>query len=209
MDLKAVITGDIINSTSIELAEREKLLKKLIKFLRDLDNEFGVISETFRGDSFQCLVDNPAISLKIALLQKTFILSLDKGKNYDARIAIGIGKVDKISEKLIISNGEAFVLSGQLLDSMKKSKLSLAIITKDSNNDELKTESILLDAIISKTTALQCKVINQKLLGNNEIQIAEKLKISQSAVNQHSNSGNWNAIDAMVKRFEKIYTNEK
>ncbi len=209
MSLKAVITGDIINSTAIEIAERERLLKKLVEFLKDIDNTYDVISETFRGDSFQCFVHNPSTSLKIALLQKTFLLSLDKSKNYDARIAIGIGKVDSLSEKLTISNGEAFELSGQLLDSMKKGKQSLAINSNDNYNDELKTEGILLDAIISKATALQCEVIYQKLLGNSEIQIAEKLKISQSAVNQHSNSGNWNAIDAMLKRFEKIYANEK
>ena len=78
-------------------------------------------------------------------------------------------------------------------------------MTGGANDDELETESILLDALISRTTALQCEVINLKLLGYTEMEIARQLKIMQSAVNQRSISGNWNAIEAMVKRFEIIY----
>jgi hypothetical protein len=52
---------------------------------------------------------------------------------------------------------------------------------------------------------LQCEVINLKLLEYTEIEIARKLKINQSAVNQRSIAGNWGAIHSAVKRFAKIY----
>ena len=162
----------------------------------------------------------------MALIQKTFIRSLNPSAVYDvhkknnptirrgiifptwifdARIAIGIGEVDLLASRLAASGGKAFQLSGQLLDKMKNKKQSLAIDTDGKFNEELETEFILLDAILSKTTALQCEVINLKLLGYKEIEIADELKIMQSAVNQRSISGNWNAIDSMIKRFEKIY----
>lgn len=209
MSTKAVITGDIINSTRIDIADREELLKSVDEFLKKSDKKFRTKSETFRGDSFQCLTQDPSIALRLALIQKTYIRSFDKNKKYDARIAVGIGGISLISNKFTISSGKAFELSGQLLDKMKGRKQSLAISTDDAYNDELQTSAILLDAIISKTTALQCEVIHHKLLDETEVQIAKQLNIDQSAVNHRSNSGNWNAIDAMLKRFEKIYANEK
>jgi hypothetical protein len=45
-------------------------------------------------------------------------------------------------------------------------------------------------------------------LGYNENEIAQILKINQSAVNQRSISGNWNAIEILLKRFENLYSNE-
>jgi hypothetical protein len=223
---QGVITGDIVNSTRIELEQKEAFFNKLEEYLKKLDSEFNTTSEVFRGDSFQCLVKKSGQSLKLALLQKTFIRSLNPrsaqllfrnissgkifipGKVVDARIAIGIGEIDFISNRLAVSSGKAFELSGQLLDKMKSKKQSFAISTNDIFNEELQTELILLDTIISRTTALQCEVINYKLRGYTEVQIAEQLKIEQSAVNHRSNGGNWNAIDAMLKRFEKIYSNE-
>jgi hypothetical protein len=224
---QAIITGDVIHSTRLTAEQQHWLYAQIADALRQWSKDFGMKSETFRGDSFQCLVKKPADALKMALLQKTFIRSLNPSSHYevhqkntqqkrrgiifptwifDARIAIGIGDIDLLSKKLAASGGKAFQLSGQLLDNMKNRKQSFAIATNDKFNDELETEFILLDAIISKTTALQCQVINLKLLGYTEIQIAEELKVGQSAINQRSNSGNWNAIDAMLKRFETIYS---
>ncbi len=223
--IQAIITGDVIHSTRMDIKHRDWLFKQIAGALKQWDGDFGMRSETFRGDSFQCLVKRPADALKLALLQKTFIRSLNPGdvhevskKNtvhrrliifptwiFDARIAIGIGHVDLSAKRLAASGGEAFQLSGQLLDKMKNKKQSLAISTNGPFNAELETEFILLDAIISKTTALQCEVINLKLLGYTEVEIAKQLNIMQSAVNQRSNSGNWNAIESMIKRFEKIY----
>jgi hypothetical protein len=88
---------------------------------------------------------------------------------------------------------------------MKGKKQTFAIATNEGFSNELETEFTLLDAIISKTSALQCEVLNLKLLGYTEVEISTRLDVQQSAVNQRSNSGNWNAIEAMLKRFEKIY----
>ncbi len=228
--IQAIITGDLIHSTRLRVEDREWLFEEITQALKIWDKDFGTRSETFRGDSFQCLVKRPADALKICLIQKTFIRSLNPSSEYeltkrnnpsikrgmiyphwifDARIAIGIGETDKLLNRLAASGGKAFELSGQLLDKMKSKKQALAIATTDKFNDELQTEFILLDALISKTSALQCEVINYKLLNYTETEIAHKLGIMQSAVNQRSNNGNWNAIDAMIKRFEKIYSNEK
>ncbi len=212
---QAILTGDIIHSTRMNDNDRNLLFSQITNMLKQLDKDFNMKSETFQGDSFQSMLQKPTDALRVALIQKTFIKTLTpespyrhlnfKKRMFDARIAIGIGSIESVQKRIAASNGEAFILSGRLLDRMKGKKQSIAITTNDTFNDELETESILLDAIISDTTALQCEVINLKLLGYTEVEIAKRLNIIQSAVNQRSIGGNWNAIEAAIKRFEKIY----
>jgi hypothetical protein len=223
---KAVITGDVIHSTRMDEESRALLSKSIARFLKELEKVFKVRSEMFRGDSFQCLVPNVEDALTVALLIKTKIRSLNpselhsvnakskprKSKAvyfttwvFDARLAIGIGEVPKTVKDLATTSSEAFYLSGHLLDEMKSRKQALDIEANDKYSEELETEMILLDNIIAKTTAMQCEVIHWKLWGLPEIDIANKLGIGQSAVNQRSNAGSWNAIRAMLDRFETIY----
>jgi hypothetical protein len=210
-----VITGDIVNSTRMKREYKEILFDMFSEALGIWGKDFGMRSETFRGDSFQCLINDPSNLLTIALIQKTFIKSLQlknmtpkKIKNqsgFDVRIAMGIGTVD-LASRIAASGGEAFESSGRLIDTMKNKRQTLAIATNDEFQEELTTEILLMDAILSKTTSHQCEVINLKLLGYTEAEIANRLHVGQSAVNQRSNSGSWLAIEAMINRFKKIYT---
>ncbi|MDI1234535.1 MAG: hypothetical protein PSX81_09655 [bacterium] len=183
-------------------------------------------SELYRGDSFQCLLSDISTALRVAILIKTYIRSLNPSEPYDiynrripdkpktilrpqwlfdTRITIGIGEVESEMKSIATSDGEAFHISGRLLDEIKGSKQTIAMRTNDEHNDELETEMVLLDYIIARTTALQCEVVNLKLLDYTETKIANILNIQQSAVNQRSNSGGWYAIEKMVERFETIY----
>lgn len=223
---KAVITGDVIHSTRMDEASRAWLSKSIAHFLKELQKVYKVRSEMFRGDSFQCLVPDVEDALTIALLIKTKIRSLNpseihnvKAKStsgkpktvyfapsvFDARLAIGIGEVPKTIKDLATTSSEAFFLSGHILDEMKSRKQALDIVTNDPYSDELETEMMLLDTIIAKSTAMQCEVIHWKLWGLPEKDIANKLGIGQSAVNQRSHAGSWNAIRGMIDRFETIY----
>lgn len=123
----------------------------------------------------------------------------------DSRISIGIGETEDVGKKISITSGEAFILSGRALDEYK-AKQTFGIFTNDEFEEELKTESILLDYILSKTTTAQSEVIMWKLLGYTENEISDTLQINQSAVNQRSNAAGWYAIDSFVQRFEKIYS---
>ena len=201
------------------------LITEMKLLLKQIDKDYKTKSELYRGDSFQCLVNNTVDALRIALIIKTAIRGMNpnelgagtkkataKKKSmlypiwlFDARIAIGIGKVDLEMKRITTSNGAAFELSGRLLDELKNTRTRFGIATKDLYHAELHTAAILLDAIVTKTSALQCKVIEMKLQGHTETEIAGEFKIMQSAVNQRSVSGNWNAILVFVQRFEKIY----
>lgn len=194
--------------------------------LEGWDEDFEMESELIRGDSFQCLIPNPRAALQIALLIRTYVRSLNPTATYDiyhrenptlsqtrlltkwmfdVRMAIGIGSLDYEGNTLAESDGEAFHLSGRALDRLKDGRQNLEITTSDIHKEELASMAILVDAIISKTTALQCEVINLKLLGHTETEIGKRLEINQSAVNQRSVAGNWWAIRSAVERFERIY----
>ena len=226
---KAVITADIIHSTRITTEHKEWLYKSIENGLHTISADYKMQSEMYRGDSFQCLIDTPKDALRIALILKTYIRSLNPSDiiaeigslwstkkkatflpnwMFDVRMAIGIGAVAIKMKSITTSDGEAFYLSGRGLDEMKNGKNHFVIATADTYKDELAMESMLLDTIIGKTSALQCEVINLKLLGYTEIEIAKKLKIQQSAVNQRSVNGNWNIINKMVEYYEKLYSNE-
>lgn len=225
---KAVITADIVHSRKLSNADRVYLLGALSKELNRLDKKFNAKSELYRGDSIQVVVFDVWNALRVALLIKFFIRSLSPAERVkivtkdakavnklkalwmlDVRMAIGIGEVSFINKKVITSDGEAFQISGMLLDKMKQGKQKLAIDSADSNSEELKIESILLDVILDRTTALQSEVMYHKLMNMTEVQIAEKLGINQSAVNQRSSSGYWNVVAEMVHYFESKYKNQE
>jgi len=63
--------------------------------------------------------------------------------------------------------------------------------------------------IINKATSKQCDVLYRKLLGQNESEIANRTKVSQPAVNRHSTSIGWNAIDQAVQFYENLILQDK
>jgi hypothetical protein len=219
MNLKAIITGDIVQSTRLEAVKRKMVMENFNSQLKAWNKQFKMKSEIFRGDGFQCAFNHPKHALRVALLQKAFLRSLMakteiapsflENTLIDARIAIGIATADSFHSSLNFATGDAFELSGKLLDTLKSKKQTLAIHTLDQFNAELSVEFLLLDAIISRTSALQCEVILFKLQGLTEIQIAAKLGINQSAVNQRSKHGDWRLIETVLNRFEKIYADTR
>lgn len=212
--IKAVITADIIQSTEMTDSARILIYTAVKDVLNRTNKDYNMQSEMYRGDSFQCLINNPKDGLRAALLIRTFIKSIltietlhTRKQTFDVRMALGIGGISLKTNNVITSDGEAFQLSGRLLDELKRTKAQFGIVTKDDFNNELNIESLLLDTIITELSPLQSEVIYFKLLDYNETEIAKKLKVNQSAINQRSVSGNWNVINKMVEHFEKIYSN--
>ena len=68
MSIKGVITGDIVDSTSIPLGKRASLLECMSSVLDDIKQSYSLCYEYFRGDSVQIVVDNPSDSLVVSIL---------------------------------------------------------------------------------------------------------------------------------------------
>jgi hypothetical protein len=224
--IKAVISGDIIASTSLSDAGRvliEKALKELIEELRE---GFNAYTRIIRGDYLECVVPNPENALHVALSIKSFVKSISIEdylsdetnkrtklfKTYGIRLAIGYGQLSRYVPSEGIIDGEAIYLSGRAINEFSTYKKERIVIkntlTFVSNNTTLnsKLEPIiaLLDVLINKATSKQCKVLYLKLMNNNEQAIASKLRIAQSVVNQHSTSIGWNAIEKAIKYFSEV-----
>ena len=182
--------------------------------------------EMFRGDSLQCVISNKENVLRVALMIRAWMKSYSplktetkqmqyqaigklKTKGYfsgqqDIRLAIGIGKVDFLKNKLSDSDGEAFHLSGQGLDSLKDTSYRMIVQTTDKKfNETIEAVMPLLDAVLEKWTSNQAEIILYKLKDYKEEQIALQIGISQSAVNQRTKTSQWSAIEKLVVWFEK------
>ncbi|RHJ94871.1 hypothetical protein [Parabacteroides bouchesdurhonensis] len=166
MNIKGVITGDVINSTAIRVDWK----KQLIDSIQDVADELTILTpleiEFFRGDSFQLVVDKPEEALKVAILLRAGLKrkTPPESKNiWDARIALGVGEISYTSDKVVISDGEAFHFSGWGLDEIGKQKLTIR--TRWENvNEELKVSTAFADDIISDWTNSQAQVIYPTLL---------------------------------------------
>ena len=209
-DKIGIITADIVASTEINFEDRKVLFAQFNDGLDSIKEVYLIDYEWYRGDAFQVKSSNCANSLRILLLIKFWIKSIEKDdrKSYDVRISLGIGKSELTENKLALSDGEAFRISGRNLDRLKIKKQTIIFDSNDSNSNALKIESLLLNAIIENVTPIQAKVLYYKLRKFKENDIANILNLAQSTVNQHSKSGNWNTIAKYLEYFEKLYINE-
>ena len=224
--LNATISADIVSSTSLSVEELTLLQAEIRHFLDELSdnsqgNDWGRL---FKGDSVEIFLLDPRKALRIALLLKALVkkapVSLKSNKNakrtlfrkYGIRLAIGIGEMRVADQKNDILDGEAIYNSGRLLESQQKTAKDKPSIKRSlffGSNDAVLNAQMdvilgLLDAILKEMTTRQSEILYYKLLGANEEEIASKLSIKQSAVNQQSNSFSWPSIESVVNYFEKL-----
>lgn len=128
--MTSVITGDIINSRGVSSpATWLTVLKEALAHIASGPKYW----EIFRGDSFQVEVQDYRKAFRTTVYLKACLKEI---KDLDVRMAIGIG--DKTHEGATISesNGQAFVFSGELFETLKKEKRNLAIKTGVQETDD-------------------------------------------------------------------------
>lgn len=216
----AIITGDIVNSRAI--ANKATFLNVLRIIFKEIEAEIPFLKpfEIYRGDSFQAMVRYPKDAMRVALLVRAGLRSMLVLKNgekelpldqiWDARIAVGIGGVDFISKKITASDGEAFVLSGEALDSMKKSDERLKIVVVD--KAILKTlfvTTTLVNTIINRWSNYAAQVMYRYLLYNEtQKQMAKALAISQPAIHKRKVAANADAVVIYLDFISQLIQNK-
>ena len=180
--MKAVITGDVINSRKVASALWMEDLKGILNAYGNEPKDW----EIYRGDSFQLVVD-PRDALEIALLIKA---SIKQNKALDVRMAIGVGTVDYTADKVTESNGNAFVNSGECFEGLKKQ--TLGIQTPWSEFDEAFTIIFQLVVLFADNWTTTSAEIIKKALENPSINQKELAL----ALNRKSQS----SISASLKR---------
>ncbi|MCF8223064.1 MAG: SatD family protein [Bacteroidales bacterium] len=216
--MKAVITADIIDYSKLSIEEENLVIDIIYDTFEDDEYVRTNVDSSFmitRGDSVQIELDKKEEALNVALLLKSAInkIALSESNKtkptIDVRIAIGVGEILGKRENVNESTGDAYTFSGRTLDMMKKNKRTLAIATNNKElNAELETEFRLLEVVLSGWTVNSAEVIYWTILGLNEREISEKLKKSQSAINQRKKTAGWNGIEPLIKRYKELMKRE-
>lgn len=209
--MKAIITGDIIDSTMVPIEKRQTLIDTIKEAISYVSKFSPLKYELFRGDSFQLVIEQPEKSLLVAILLRAYLRKSTPGDYHlywDARLAIGIGEIAYTSTDIASSDGEAFQLSGRGLDNLGKRNLGIFTRWKDIN-EELRISTAFADDIVSNWSCSQAETIIESI-GENMIQkeIAAKFGKSQQAVNKILISAKDNLVKMYIKRFEIIIINK-
>ncbi|MDT0649325.1 SatD family protein [Autumnicola edwardsiae] len=212
----AVLTADLVNSSNYN----EELLSRVLTTLKEQFNKITSLYgpelkfKIYRGDSFQGIINIPEKSLEISLILKTAINAVhskenSRGKAYvkeaDLKMAIGIGSYEFERPSIAESNGQAFQFSGRSLDDLKKESRTIILKTPRENiNAEFNASFLLLDTLMDKWSIASAEVIYYLLRGLKEQEIAEKLQITQSAVNQRKKAAGWEAVSVLLQRYQQV-----
>lgn len=195
--MKSVITGDIINSQSIDPKIWFNALQEV------LGPENPEVWEIYRGDEFQLLLPKAEDALLKALEIKAKIKTI---KGLDVRLSIGLGTQDFKTKKISQSGGSAFVNSGRNLERIKEEKINLAVSTPDGDfnncfNLIFKWLSLTADHWSIVSAEMVLLILTDSSMTQEAI--ARQLNITQSSVSQRIKRANFDLIIETDQYFRK------
>lgn len=175
----ALITGDLVNSAAVAPGKWMPVLKGFL----NRQGKSPRAWEIYRGDAFQFVCPPEDAFLQFLLLKSL----VKQYSELDVRISIGIGAIDYPSKRITESNGDAFVRSGRAFDQLKE-KEYLAFTTGSEAWDRPLNLLARFASVIMDNWSITSAETVQTILENpdwNQQQVAEKLKINQSAISQN------------------------
>jgi hypothetical protein len=214
----AVLTGDLVNSSRLTIGESQMAMQ----WLREASGEFATlypgsiegVMDTFRHDSWQVLLRQPSMCLRVALYFRTAIkLHSDKKTSFDTRISIGLGEVESIAEARISdSRGRAFTISGKNLDTMTRNRLVCQAQDEDSVEFTLlsRTTVPLLDRLVSDWTSTEAHAVHGAIEGRTQEEIAQSLPlnprtkraVTRQAVSDSLERAYWGTVEDVLEIIE-------
>lgn len=212
MDLKGVITADIVQSTLIEVDYRKDLLDAIKEIVEELQGLSPMWMELYRGDSFQLLIDNPEEALKIAVLIRAGLQSRtpdDSLHKWDARLALGIGTVEYHSDNIATSDGEAFRNSGWEFDELGKYKLAIRTPWMEIN-EEFRVSTAFADNVISEWSVVQAKTIYESIRTDlSQKKIANNLETTSQNISKRLLTAKEPLIKLYLDRYKNVIAHKK
>lgn len=209
-EVKGVITGDIIESSAIQIKYRDLLLESVRKVADELAVIEPIKIEFFRGDSFQMVVDGPENAMKIAVLLRAGLKSRtpkEFKKPWDARLSLGVGNISYHANNIVVSDGEAFQYSGRELDGMGKRRL-VAKTRWGDVNEELQVSTAFADEVVSSWSVSQSQAAYQALLYNtSQKEIAHKFQKSAQNISKLLGAAKVNLIQMYIDRYHDLISN--
>ena len=210
----ATISADIVRSTSMNTEDLIVLRNRLRDLFQDFEEDYpGFWARIVRGDSIECVVPNYNDALRIAILIKLYVKTRvsefecsEMLQRYGIRFSIGVADIKYADKKEDIINGPAIYLSGRNLDEISRREnvmtaFEIGQAPKPLNN-LLDSYVAMVSGIVDLYSAKQAEVVFLKLLGFKEIEISERVGISQSSVNTRAANAQWGLLNTAIKDFE-------
>ena len=113
----SVITGDIVHSKKIKPKVWLPLLEEALSKYATKSSSWKI----YRGDSFQLEVDLDTLFYALFYIKA----SIKTEALLDVRMAVGVGEKTHKGKSVMTSNGSAYIFSGEMFDSLKKSILGI------------------------------------------------------------------------------------
>ncbi|OOV20635.1 SatD family protein [Flavobacterium sp. LM4] len=194
--MTSIITGDIIGSRQQKSRHWVEDLKKILIQFGETPSQW----EVYRGDEFQIEVKNPEDALLTAILLKAHLRAIKS----DARMSIGFGDKTHNAEKISESNGGAFIHSGELFETLKKQKVTLAIRTGNVDIDEklnlmIQLALTFMDNWLVQSAKFVAAAIENPTLSQEEL--GQKLNINQAAVSRRQKRAQFDLVMNLDRYF--------
>ncbi|MCC2615987.1 hypothetical protein LJ739_07015 [Aestuariibacter halophilus] len=191
--LFAVLTGDIVESTTLSREGFTRVTTQLNRTLASIEQGFHAESLVFRGDSFQVKLPDATQAVAVATHLRLSLKSVAS----DCRISIGIGNVDNPAAPLANATGSAFIASGKGLDNMHKERLQL-------HTNSLTQATVLivrcLDVLLTQATVRQAQALAVYFTDTSRQHqsVADALGTSRVNVTKLLNQSNYGLIEDML-----------
>ena len=206
----ATISADVVDSTSLSAEDTIKLKESLEGFfpvMRSLCAEAW--GRVVRGDSVECVISDVSKSLRIGLLLKCYVRSLELSsaskifRRRGVRVAIGIGALRIADEQVGIIDGDAIYASGRELDTLSGSdSVTLSMVSDVPGVKGYAALCDVLGFVVDGATNKQSEVLYYLLQGYSQKRISQVLGMEPPTVNQHAAALGWGAIQRALVKFE-------
>ncbi len=206
--MNAIINGDVIDSRNQDSKVWMPMLKKLL-------NQWGKSPQDWElvyGDSFQLLVSDPSDVLEIVFKIKAEFRSLDTGNgNYsgiDVRMGIGLGEIANRENKIIESNGSAFLEARAAMEISEKERCNMIIKSNNREWDEqINLYFELCMRFMDDWTRTSASMVKSyyKYPALTQNKLAKKLKITQSAVSKRWHRAGISEMKKVDEMYRHLY----
>lgn len=207
----AVLTGDLVDSTKRSADQIALAMRAIEAAAAKVSTWHSPAKDTrftrSRGDGWQMVIAEPQYALRAAVVIQGKLIAL----GMESRIFAGIGTSDSLgSSTLADASGEAFVRSGQGLDSMGDAwRIG---IDKEGIRPEDQLIAELLGERMGRWTAAQAEAAAMQLASPLKIttlfEIGKELNISPQAVNDRVRGAGCATIASVLRRWEGLKVRE-
>lgn len=195
MSVFAVITGDLVKSSSYHKNDYDQLLYLLDQSLRAVSTSQGY--NIYRGDAFQLLLNEPEQVVSVALLLRLNLIAA----RTDARLCMAIGPADNLRADIKTATGPVFTLSGTGLDRLQQQRWSLYAAD---GSQPLELLLRFADSQLQQLTARQAQVLLLYLLASDKSHqaLAIELKTSRANITALLNQANYVLFSDFLKHCQ-------